>query len=637
MCGITGFVSIKNIDYKDTINAMIRKLIHRGPDSNGFWIDPENKVGFGHTRLSILDLSEAGHQPMHSNTNRYVISFNGEIYNHLSIRLEIEKDVSVNWNGHSDTETLLKAIEKWGVEQTIKKCIGMFAFALWDKKEKTITLARDRMGEKPLYYGWVNESFVFGSELKAIKQFPEFSNDIDRNSLALFLKYSSVPEPYSIYENIYKLEAGSYLTYKPDEKSINRNNYFSIDEISSENNQNRLSDKESISNLETVLTSAVGSQMLSDVPIGAFLSGGVDSTTVAALMQKQSTSKINTFSIGFNQEKYNEAEHARAVAKHLGTNHHDMYVSDKDVLNVIPLLPKMYNEPFSDSSQIPTYLVSKIAKSKVTVCLTGDAGDELFCGYSRYHLANNSWNKISKIPRSLRSVIGLGINAFPYQFWNLLLPPYNSQEGTNKADKFLKASLLLDSKSRKDFYHKGFMSHNNDVENWVLKSKTPKTVFDLDANNSNQFYSEMMRLDLKTYLPNDNLVKVDRAAMAVSLETRVPFLDHRVVQHALNLPLNLKIRGGIDKWILREVLYKYVPKKLIERPKMGFAVPLAEWLRGPLRDWAEELLNEKRLTNQGYFNVKIVRNKWEEHISKKRNWQYQLWDVLMFQSWLDEQ
>ncbi|SNR76142.1 asparagine synthase (glutamine-hydrolyzing) [Lutibacter flavus] len=644
MCGITGFISTEKIDFKYTLKNMINELIHRGPDDQGFWIDEEEKVGLGHTRLSILDLSQAGHQPMISKSERYVIVFNGEIYNHLSIRSEIDTLEKVNWKGHSDTETLLSAIEIWGIEQTLNKCVGMFAFALWDKIDKSLLLARDRMGEKPLYYGWVNNNFVFGSELKSIKRFTGFKNEIDRNSLALYLRYSSIPEPYSIYENINKLESGCYLTYDYKQRKIRIKNYYSIEKISNQSclNEFSLNDVEAVSKLESLLMDSVGLQMQADVPTGAFLSGGVDSTIIVALMQAQSKRKINTFSIGFEQKDYNEAEHARSVSKYLGTDHYDLYVSGQEVLDVIPLLPNMYCEPFSDSSQIPTYLVSKIAKEKVTVCLTGDAGDELFCGYNRYNLANKSWNKISKIPMPLRSMLGFGINAIPYDIWELLFQPFKkqnkkSQAHFNKLDKFLKASLLLNSKNRKDFYHKGFMSHNNDVENWVLKSKLPKTIFELNDSAPSSYFSEMMKLDLMSYLPNDNLVKVDRAAMEVSLETRVPLLDHRIVEFALNLPLEFKLRDGVNKWILREVLYKHVPKKLIDRPKMGFAVPLASWLRGPLKDWGENLLNEKKLIQQGYFNATIIRRKWEEHISGKRNWHYQLWDVLIFQSWLNEQ
>ncbi|MCF6168477.1 asparagine synthase (glutamine-hydrolyzing) [Lutibacter sp.] len=640
MCGITGFISKEKIDIEKTLTNMVSQLYHRGPDDKGIWIDRENSIGLGHTRLSILDLTQAGHQPMISNSGRYVIIFNGEIYNHLAIREALDTKIKIKWKGHSDTETLLNAIAQWGIDTTLKKCVGMFAFAIWDNDTKEIILARDRMGEKPLYYGWINNNFVFASELKSLKQFPGFKKEIDRNSLALYLRYSAVPEPFSIYKDIYKLESGCYLTYNLNKKQTIKTKYFSIDSLSNKAalKSFKLTDEESILKLESILLDAVSMQMQSDVPIGAFLSGGVDSTIIAALMQTQSSTKINTFSIGFEQKKYNEAEYARTVAKHLGTHHYDLYMSGKDVLDVIPLLPKIYSEPFSDSSQIPTYLVSKIAKEKVTVCLTGDAGDELFGGYNRYHLANNTWNKISKIPLPIRSIIGVGINSLPYEVWKILLSPFGGyRDNLNKADKILKASLVLNSKNRRDFYHKSFMSHNNEAEDWVLNSNLPKTIFDLGNESTNSFFSEMMNLDLKTYLPNDNLAKVDRAAMFVSLETRVPFLNYRVVKFAQKLPLNLKLRDGVDKWILRKVLYKYVPQKLIERPKMGFAVPLAEWLRGPLKDWAEDLLDEKHLTEQGYFNVKIVREKWREHILGKRNWQYQLWDILVFQMWLKEQ
>ncbi|WBX70729.1 asparagine synthase (glutamine-hydrolyzing) [Tenacibaculum retecalamus] len=644
MCGITGFISSNIINYTDVLNIMISKMNHRGSDSNGIYYNENFKVGLGHARLSIVDLSETGHQPMISPSNRYKIVFNGEVYNHLSIRNKLNKEFRIDWKGTSDTETILIAIEKWGLDVAIDQLVGMFAIALIDEKKGKLSLVRDRMGEKPLYYGWVNNNFVFASDIKSISSVPLFSNRINRNSLALFLKHSSIPEPYSIYENVFKLEAGHILTINISTKNISKKEYWSTTRIANKNSEPKYkgSPEEAVFKLDELLTKSVGEQMQADVPLGAFLSGGVDSSAIVALMQKQSKKKINTFSIGFEQKEYNEAEYAKQVADHIGTNHHDMYMSNKDVLDIVPKMPQIYTEPFSEASLLPTFLVSKIAKEKVTVSLTGDAGDELFCGYDRYRLANKSWNKSAKIPYFIRKGISTGITNTPKGVLGACLFPFKGKKSRtgkeiNLVDKVLKMSPLLGFKNREEFYHLGFMSHNLQSTDWVLNSENVPTTFNKGSLKVDSYLAEMMATDLITYLPNNNLTKVDRAAMANSLETRVPMLDHRIVEFAMSLPLNFKIREGVDKWVLREVLYKYVPKKLIERPKMGFAVPLAEWLRGALKDWCENLINEKRLKEEGFFNVKIVRNKWKEHLSKKRNWENQLWDVIVFQAWLDEQ
>ncbi|NHN26151.1 asparagine synthase (glutamine-hydrolyzing) [Flavobacterium jejuense] len=644
MCGITGFIATRTLDHKKILENMIFKMNHRGPDSNGTWFNENLNIGLGHARLSIVDLSETGHQPMLSNSGRYHLVFNGEIYNHLDIRKQLDKYLKINWRGTSDTETILTAIENWGIEKTIENCIGMFAIALFDAKNETLTLIRDRMGEKPLYYGWVNDNFVFASELNPIKTFPLFNNPINRNALVLYMKHASIPEPYSIYENIYKLESGCFLTMDIKDKTITKKQYWSTQNKANQNNNPIFKDtpENAVKQLEQLLINAVGIQMNADVPLGAFLSGGVDSSTIVALMHLQSDSKVNTFSIGFDQKEYNEAEHAKKVANHIGTDHHEAYISAKEVLDIVPEIPKIYTEPFSESSQIPTYLVSKIAKQKVTVSLSGDAGDELFCGYSRYQLANKSWNKISRIPHFVRVGVGNSIQMMPYGFLQTILLPLKGKKNDkgiqiNVVDKLLKASELLKFKDRKEFYHKGFMTHNLQATNWVLHSEKTKTLFESNSLVIDNYFAEMMATDLITYLPNNNLAKVDRAAMANSLETRVPLLDHRVVDFALSLPMEYKLRNGVDKWVLREVLYKYVPKSLIERPKMGFGVPLASWLRGPLKEWCENLINPKRLNEEGFFNTTIVREKWQEHLSGKRNWENQLWDVIVFQSWLDQQ
>lgn len=643
MCGIAGFISERNLDFKNILDTMILKMNHRGPDSSGTWYHENLKIGLGHARLSIVDLSQTGHQPMVSFSKRYQIVFNGEIYNHLELRNQLDREQKIFWKGTSDTETLLAAIEIWGLQETLAKCIGMFAIALFDSENETLTLIRDRMGEKPLYYGWVNENFVFASEIKSLQSFPLFSNKINRNALALYMQHAAIPEPYSIYESIFKLEVGSLLTFDLKNKSIEKNKYWSTIALANTKQESLHVEtpNQAVSQLEELLFNAVGQQMQADVPLGAFLSGGVDSSTIVAIMQAQSKTKINTFSIGFDQKEYNEAIHAKKVASHIGTNHHEAYISSKELLDIVPQIPKIYSEPFSESSQIPTFLVSKIAKKKVTVSLSGDAGDELFCGYSRYKLACQSWNRISKIPSFVRGSIGNGIQTLPYPILKTLVAPIKGKKNEkgipiNVVDKLLKASELLKFKNRQEFYAKGFMTHNLQANDWVLESEKVATYFESNPLHISNYYAEMMATDLITYLPNNNLAKVDRASMANSLETRVPLLDHRVVDFALSLPVEYKLRNGVDKWVLREVLYKYVPKNLIERPKMGFGVPLAIWLRGPLKEWCENLIDEKRLIEEGFFNAKIVRTRWKEHLSGIRNWENQLWDVVVFQAWLDE-
>jgi asparagine synthase (glutamine-hydrolysing) len=643
MCGIVGFLdsSFTKETATDILGKMACAILHRGPDDMGVWFDENAQIGLGHRRLSIVDLSPAGHQPMASSHGRFEMAFNGEIYNHLKLRAELEQKGAIEWRGHSDTETLLAGFEAWGIEATIKKSIGMFAIAVWDNQNQTLTLIRDRMGEKPLYYGWHNGSLIFGSELRALKQHPLFIPRVDRNALALLLRYNTIPAPYSIYEGISKLPPGCLLTVQLGEKEGVLTTYWSGIEAVENGVTNRFkgSADEAVNGLESLLMDAVGQQMMADVPLGAFLSGGVDSSAIVALMQAQSANKVKTFSIGFHEKGYNEAEFAKEVARHLGTEHTELYVTAQDALEVVPSLPKLYDEPFSDSSQIPTYLVSKMAKQHVTVALSGDAGDELFGGYSRYTMTDGLWHKLSKVPLGLRKLLGLGISAISTETLNsvLSLTPLASRYA-NIGDKLHKGANVLGSKNISELYM-GMVSHERNPESWILNSHEPET---LSTGSTSLFnglnpIETMMALDMLTYLPNDILTKVDRAAMGVSLETRVPFLDHRVVEFAWSLPLEYKLRNGVGKWALREVLYKHIPKSLIDRPKMGFGVPLREWLRGPLKDWAEALLEEKRLRDEGFFNVPLVRKKWEEHLSGRRNWQYQLWDVLMFQAWLDEQ
>ena len=638
MCGIAGYVGKTSYPY-NCLGEMAKAINHRGPDDRGTWYNEDEEIGLAHARLSILDLSSAGHQPMHSVSKNFVLVFNGEIYNHKVLRSELELIAQRNWLGHSDTETLLVAIDHWGLEKTLKKAKGMFAIALWDKRNKNLSLACDRIGEKPLYYGWVNDQFVFASELKSIKKFPEFKNLIDRNSLALFLRFNSIPAPHSIYQDIYKLEPGQIIQLNAESKKVKKFNFWSTEEVYNKGNLSQISGtpKEIVDQLEVVLSEAVSSQMQSDVPLGAFLSGGIDSSTIVALMQSQSDSQVNTFTIGFNAKEYDEAKHARMVANHIGTNHFEMYVSERDALDIIPNLPNIYDEPFADSSQIPTYLVSKFAKQEVTVALSGDAGDELFGGYNRYVFAEKMFSKIMKGPISIRQLISSAIFTMTEEKWNALLNNFLSERFADIGHKLHKVANVLPAKSIRDMHFK-LVSQIQNPSDWLLNANEYKTSLNDDTKRFVELnpIEQMMAYDLITYLPTDILTKVDRAAMAVSLETRVPFLDLNVIEFSASLPMEFKIRNGVTKWALREVLYKHVPKDLIERPKMGFGVPLAEWLRGPLQDWAESLLDEKRLHQEGFFDVEFVRNKWLEHLSGKRNWHHQLWNVLMFQAWLEK-
>lgn len=642
MCGLAGYWSVglqNELDAANTLFTMGNAILKRGPDSSGIWFDNSVGVGLVHQRLSIVDLSEAGHQPMISSCLRFKLVFNGEIYNHLELRDELELIAPQTWRGHSDTETLLAAIVQWGLKETLQKTVGMFALALWDSAESKLYLARDRFGEKPLYYGVTNGVLVFGSQLKAIRQHPAFNAEIDRDAITLLLRHNYIPAPYSIYKGFFKLNSGCILNVDK-ELNITSEAYWSARQvmIDSESQPMNSSIESQVSDLENALKLAVSRQMLADVPLGAFLSGGVDSSLIVALMQSQSETPIKTFSIGFNDPRLNEAKFAKEVAQHLGTEHSELYVTDEDVLAVIPLLADMYDEPFSDSSQIPTYLVSKIARQHVTVSLSGDAGDELFCGYSRYKMTSSTWEKLRRVPLPLRKLMASGIKIIPVQVWGSLAFVLPKRFKTiNIGDKLHKAADVIISKNIDELYLR-LISHWQDPESVVLNSREPLTALTDSSRRThfNNSISQMMALDTLSYLQDDILVKVDRAAMDVSLETRVPFLDHNVFEFAWKLPLSTKLRDGQSKWCLRQILYKYVPKHLIERPKMGFAVPLDVWLRGPLREWAEQLLTEQKLKHQGFFDVNRIRTMWYEHLSGKRNWQYQLWDVLMFQAWYEK-
>jgi len=639
MCGITGFLTQTDVGRSSVIaNRMADAIIHRGPDDSGVWVDEAAGVALAHRRLAILDLSPAGHQPMLSVGGRFVMVFNGEIYNHLELREELASQI---WRGHSDTETLLAAFERWGFEATLKKSVGMFAIALWDRESRTLSLARDRLGEKPLYYGWQGETFLFGSELKALRAHPAFGAEIDRNALALFLRHSAVPAPYSIYRDIHKLPPGTFLTLHARQKDAQPETYWSARAVAESGQRNlfRGSDAEAIMELERLLRQSIAGQMLADVPLGAFLSGGIDSTTVVALMQAQSTRPVKTFTIGFNEAGYNEAEHAHAVARHLGCEHTELYVTPQDAMDVIPSLSAIYDEPFADSSQIPTCLVSRLARSHVTVSLSGDGGDELFGGYNRYFWARNLWRKLGWMPRPLRAALAGVLTMLPPAAWNTVFQklerwlPGRLRYAT-PGDKLHKVAEILAVRSPEEIYL-GLVSHWKTPAQLVPGSVEPLTLLtDLGQQaDLPDFEHRMMYLDTMTYLPDDILTKVDRAAMSTSLETRVPMLDHRVAEFAWSLPLSMKIRHGQGKWLLRQVLYRHVPQALMERPKMGFGVPIDQWLRGPLKAWAAALIEPARLTREGMFDPAPIQRKWAEHQSGSRNWSYYLWDVLMYQQW----
>lgn len=645
MCGIVGFYN-PSLNYSDEelkkyLSNMSSTLIHRGPDNHGIWTDCNAGISLGHRRLSILDLSPEGHQPMASASERYIITFNGEIYNFKVIRRELER-LGVIFRGHSDTEIMLAAIEEWGLTSAVTRFVGMFAFALWDRKTNLLHLVRDRMGEKPLYYGWSNNTFIFASELKAIKVHPDFKGEIDRDALTLYLRHCYIPSPYSIYKGIYKLPPGSILTVETSNPTAKPKSYWSVLAAAEKGISMPFSgtDTEAIGLLDSLLRDVIKQQMIADVPLGAFLSGGIDSSAIVALMQSISSQPVKTFTIGFNEEGYNEAQHAKKVANHLGTNHTEMYVTAQEAIDVIPKLPTLYDEPFSDSSQIPTYLVSLLAKQHVTVCLSGDGGDELFYGYNRYFIAQRIWNKLSRIPFPIRYPMSALIKAVPISFWNNIfgwmspLVKKYSRTG-NVGDKIHK---LADFTGINNFVmlYKMLISHWKDPSELVINSTEPNLIIDQPKGVTCGEHNFMMFLDSTTYLPDDILVKVDRASMGVSLESRIPLLNHGIVEFSWSLPFSMKYRDGQSKWLLRQVLYKYVPKEIIDRPKMGFGLPIDGWLRGPLREWAEELLDEKRLRAEGFFNPEPIRLKWREHLEGSRNWHYYLWDVLMFQAWFEQ-
>jgi asparagine synthase (glutamine-hydrolysing) len=642
MCGIAGFLSGSNLpgDAANTLQRMTSAIAYRGPDDSGAWLDEQAGVALGHRRLAIIDLSPAGHQPMESASGRYVLTYNGEIYNYEEIRREIEATgAAPDWRGHSDTEVIVAAFDKWGIRSTLDRLNGMFAFAVWDRQTRKLTLARDRLGEKPLYYGRMGDSFLFGSELKALTCHPAFKRDVDREALTLLLRHNYVPAPHSIWRGIQKLLPGHFVEVDEGGRKIGQPEaYWSLNEVARAGISAPLAEGPHLADdLEGLLKDAVGLRMVADVPLGAFLSGGTDSSLVVALMQAQSAKPVRTFTIGFHEEGYNEAVHAKAVARHLGTDHTELYVTPADALALVPRLPAMWDEPFSDSSQIPTFLVSEMTRQHVTVSLSGDAGDELFGGYNRYFLANRIWNATSSLPNGARKLLAnllrAPASAAAADMVTRIMPQRYRFKGLQ--DRMPKIAQVIEQNSPETLY-RALVSHFTDPAQLVLGGSEPETVLTREGPAFQDFREQMMYLDTLTYLPDDILAKVDRASMAVSLESRVPFLDHRVVEYAWRLPMSAKIQGMKGKHILRQILHRHVPEALMERPKMGFGVPLDSWLVGPLRDWAEDLLDERRIRSEGFFDPVKVRQLWEENLSGRRRWHNHLWDLLMFQAWWAE-
>lgn len=634
MCGIAGFLELERRSGTQALEAiaqaMATKLAHRGPDARGVFVDEDAGVAFGHTRLSIIDLSPAGAQPMASSCGRYVITYNGEIYSGAELGPELEA-LGHRFRGHSDTEIIVEAIAAWGVRATVDRLIGMFAFAVFDRKERRLSLVRDRMGIKPLYWGRQNGRIVFASELKAFEALPDWRPEINLDALASYLRFAYVPSPHSIYRGIDKLAPGTGVSIEADGKT-DLWAYWSLMDVATRGRAAplELSAAEATDALESLLGDAVQRRLVSDVPLGAFLSGGIDSSTVAAMMRARSNAPVRTYSIGFEEKAYDEAPHAKAIAEYLGTEHTELYVSPKEVEDVIPELPTIYDEPFADSSQVPTYLLSKLTRQHVTVALSGDGGDELFAGYNRHRFAR----LLTGTPEAAAKALACGLSMAGPALWDRLfglLP--QRQRLPHPSEKIFKAAAML--REGQQGAYRVLVSAWHEPDKLVKHGTELKgAVFDESiVGKLPDALDRMQYLDAATYLPDDILTKVDRASMAVALEVRVPLLDHRVVELTWRLPSRLFMRRGKSKWLLRQVLYRHVPKHLVERPKMGFSLPTGQWLRGPLRPWAEELLSEKRLAAGGLFDPAPILARWREHLDKRHNWHQSLWTVLMFQAW----
>jgi len=644
MCGITGFLQrqpkLPSADHAMVLKRMTDRLAHRGPDADGHYRGASDIVGLGHRRLSIIDLTPTGAQPMQTSDGRFVLCYNGEIYNYQELR-DVLLAAGEAFCGTSDTEVLLKACARWGVPATLPKLNGMFALALWDARESKLWLARDRFGEKPLYYAWHGGVLLFGSELKALQQHPAFERVISREALALFMRFNYIPAPHCIFDNAWKLPAGHYLELAPGVPPGAPQPYWKLNDLTSGRQLIGLSaeDPALIKMLDSQLKLAIKRRMVADVPLGAFLSGGVDSSTVVALMQAQSSRPIKTFTIGFWETNYNEAEDASRVARHLGTEHHEFYVSSRECLDVIANLPQLYDEPFADSSQIPTTLVSQFTRRHVTVALSGDAGDEFWGGYNRYVWVNRLWPKLQRLPLGMRRrVAGVIQHRSPAEWDRLIgLANYmvpNRLRVRGGGEKLHKLAAAMEASTVDDLYG-SFVSQWQRPSEVLLDSAEPNYLEPHIASVPNKLHyvERMMYVDILTYMTDDILCKVDRASMSVGLEARVPFLDNDLVSLAWSLPIDIRINRGVGKWPLRQVLQQYVPAELFERPKTGFGIPIGDWMRGPLREWTEDMLSESRLRMDGYFRPEVVRRQWAEHLSGRFNRQHSLWGVLMFQAW----
>lgn len=645
MCGFAGFAHIETGNTESVLFAMGEAIHHRGPDDRGTFFD--NNVGFVHQRLSIQDLSPLGNQPMLSQCGRFQLVFNGEIYNFKDLRSQLE-EADVTFKGHSDTEVILAGFALWGVRSTLEKMVGMFALALYDTREARLYLARDRMGEKPLYYSFIDGGLLFGSELSALKQHPSFQHEIDRNSLCLLLRHNLIPAPHSIYKSCKKLLPAEYMVVDLSQEVLSENkavttSYWQLDKcFEARKDQADLSFDELSEQLENCLSQSIDQQMIADTPLGAFLSGGIDSSTVVALMQKQSNQPVKTFSIGFNEPGFNEAEHAKAVAEHLGTEHTELYVSADDALAVVNKLPEIYDEPFADSSQLPTYLLCQMTKQHVTVALSGDGGDELLCGYSRYLGYAKRWQSSDLKDKAKACAINLP-NRLLMPMVKLIHAPTRRLPALLLREKLHRQKRLALSTTLEGFYRQA-------VSYWVapeqlvvagaepdygLTLPTPEVI--VSKQDDDKLYKTMMWQDLNWYLPDDILVKVDRAAMANSLETRVPMLDHRFVERALAIDTQFNVKDGVGKQLLRDILYRHVPRKLVDRPKTGFGIPINEWLRSNLKPWADKLLDRDRLEREGYFDAQAIERVWQTHSQGLGDYGFELWGVLMFQAWLEQQ